>query len=74
MRYKEGYYIVCPGGTSEFHIAWSDGEHFYVPGNAEPVDLRLFVMMSQEPFKVSAVDWGALVEPHEIKLNPPHAE
>lgn len=68
MRYKTGYYVVCPAGITSFDIAWTDGDNFYMPGSADPIDLGLMVMMSSEPVDISSIQNVTLVDPFESNV------
>lgn len=70
MRYKPGYYLVCPAGTSDTDIAWTDGEAFYMPGTEKPIDLGLFVMMSEGPINLQDVPAPPFVDPFDSNVGP----
>ena len=69
MQYERGYYVVCPAGTSDFDIAYSDGESFYMAGSEDPVDINMFVMMSKSPFEPATIEPVELVDPQDIGSN-----
>lgn len=69
MKYKPGYYVVCPAGTSDMDIVWSDGESLFYPGSEEPVDIGFIVMMTKEPLDMNAIPMAPFVDPFESNLD-----